>query len=138
MGDIGRNVQTGKENLAETATVQTLGLGAGSTVEHATQPGRNQHSKPEELPQEPSEEVKADTIRLDQPPPHRERNSSYGTSSDAGLRPLDKAAEKGDEKAASLRKQVLDNQIRVNAACIGMGWRSETGRVPHTGASLHR
>jgi hypothetical protein len=48
-----------------------------------------------------------------------------GTSTDAGLRRLDKAAQAGDEKAADMLRRVLDpnDPTTVNSAAVIMGWR---------------
>jgi hypothetical protein len=52
-----------------------------------------------------------------------------GTSKQAGLRRLEKAAESGDPKARDLREQVLRGEVSVNAACLTMGWRKPVGVV---------
>jgi hypothetical protein len=57
-----------------------------------------------------------------------------GTSAEAGLRRLDKAAQGGDEKAAALLHRVVDpnDDMTVNGACIEMGWRKPTKTVVDT------
>lgn len=84
-------------------------------------------SKLLEPPREPPE-IKPDNIRLEGSDPPRSRPLDYGTSVDAGLRRLDKAAQAGDARAAELLRRVLDkdDSLSVNAACILMGWRKPT------------
>lgn len=71
-----------------------------------------------------------------------------GTSIDAGLRRLRKAAEgkvdaetgevlvEPDERAAALLRQVLAGEISVHAACVEMGWRRKTITVADDGQAL--
>ena len=57
-----------------------------------------------------------------------------GTSSQAGLRRLEKAAEAGDGNAADMLRRVLDpnDPMTVNGACVHMGWRQPTKTVVDT------
>lgn len=54
------------------------------------------------------------------------RESPTGTTAQAGLRRLRKAAATGDAKAADLLRQVLEHSMTIHAACVAMGWRKPT------------
>jgi len=73
--------------------------------------GRNQHSAPDP--------VNVDNIHVDQP----ERPT--GTSAQAGIRRLRRAAKAGNETASHLLAQVVDetSKMSVHRACVEMGWR---------------
>jgi len=86
--------------------------------------GRNQHTpEPEAVP----DVVKPDIIRLDQGAASKS-SSDYGTSAQAGIRRLEKAASAGDGNAADLLRRVVnpDDAMTVNGACVAMGWRKPT------------
>jgi len=77
--------------------------------------GRNQHTpEPEAVP----DVVKLDNIQLDQ----SKGASPTGTSAQAGLRRLEKAASAGDGNAADLLRRVVnpDDAMTVNGACVAM------------------
>jgi hypothetical protein len=61
-------------------------------------------------------------------------NCDYGNSVIGGLRRLDKAAQRGDPKAAEMLRRVLDqtDATTVHAACVVMGWRKQTLTVVAT------
>lgn len=66
--------------------------------------GRNQHTpEPEAVP----DVVKLDNIQLDHGAASKP-SSDYGTSAQAGLRRLEKAASAGDGNAADLLRRVVD------------------------------
>ncbi len=92
--------------------------------------GRNQHT-PE--PESGAVEVKPDNILLDLAPASKP-SSDYGTSAQAGLRRLEKAASDGDGNAADLLRRVIDpdDAMTVNGACVAMGWRKPTLTVVNT------
>ncbi len=92
--------------------------------------GRNQHT-PE--PESGAVEVKPDNILLDLAPASKP-SSDYGTSAQAGLRRLEKAASSGDRNAADLLHRVIDTNdaMSVNGACVAMGWRKATITVVNT------
>jgi hypothetical protein len=92
--------------------------------------GRNQHSPARG---QSSERFKADNVSLE-PPQSRERNSSYGNSSQAGLRRLERAANAGNGYAAEMLRRVLDKEdpLTVNAACVQLGWRKPVKTVVDT------
>lgn len=79
--------------------------------------------------------VKINNIKLDN---KSRTQAAPGTSSKQGLRRLDKAASKGDAKAADLLSRVLsvDDPMTVHAACVGMGWRKHTLTVVDTPEDL--
>lgn len=68
------------------------------------------------------------------------RESPTGTSSASGRRRLDKAAAKGDTKAADLLRRVVnpDDPMTVHAACVVMGWRKHTLTVVDTKEAVSR
>jgi len=68
-------------------------------------------------------EIKAGNIRLENTPAAK-LSSDYGTSAQAGLRRLEKAASSGDGNAADLLRRVAnpDDPMTVNGACVAMGW----------------
>ncbi len=72
-------------------------------------------------------EIKPDNIRLENTPVAKP-SSDYGTSAQAGLRRLEKAASAGDGNAADLLRRVInpDDAMTVNGACVAMGWRKPT------------
>jgi hypothetical protein len=55
------------------------------------------------------------------PPP-----APTGTSEQAGLRRLRKAAESGDSRAQQQLEDVLSGKVSVHRACVVMGWRKPT------------
>lgn len=78
--------------------------------------GRNQHTtEPQGVP----DMVKVSNIHVDHMP---ERPA--GTTAQAGLRRLEKAASAGDGNAADLLHRVVnpDDAMTVNGACVAMGW----------------
>ncbi len=90
--------------------------------------GINQHAPPKQ-----PAEVKPDNILLDQKP-QKSANSDYGTSTQAGLRRLEKAATAGDPNASAALRRVLDpkDKLTVNGACVALGWRKPTLTVTDT------
>lgn len=79
--------------------------------------GRNQHT-PE--PAAAADVVNVSNIHVDHIP---ERPA--GTTAQAGIRRLEKAASAGDGNAADLLRRVVnpDDAMTVNGACVAMGWR---------------
>ncbi len=66
-------------------------------------------------------EIKLDNIQLEKPV----SDAPTGTSAQAGLRRLEKAASAGDGNAADLLRRVVDpaDAMTVNGACVVMGVR---------------
>jgi len=77
--------------------------------------------------------IKSDNIRLESTLSGKP-SSDYGTSAQAGLRRLEKAASAGDGNAADLLRRVVnpDDAMTVNGACVAMGWRKPTVTVVDT------
>jgi hypothetical protein len=77
--------------------------------------GRNQHSTP---PEGGTVDNIHSSKLLERP---------AGTSAQAGLRRLRKAADGGDERASELLGKVIDatSDMSVHRACVAMGWRKE-------------
>ncbi len=88
--------------------------------------GRNQHT-PE--PDAVADVVNVSNIHVDHIP---ERPA--GTTAQAGLRRLEKAASAGDGNAADLLRRVVnpDDAMTVNGACVAMGWRKPMLTVVNT------
>jgi hypothetical protein len=70
--------------------------------------------------------TKMDNIHLDHEGPPK---TPDGTSAERAIRRLRKAAETGDEKAASLYQRVIANEVAPNRAAIEMGWRKPTATI---------
>jgi hypothetical protein len=86
--------------------------------------GINQHSE--------ADQVNVDNVNVDQMGTVR----PVGNSAQAGLRRLDRAAQAGNEQAATMLAKVLDGSVSVNAACIALGWRPKTQTVVDTAEGL--
>lgn len=65
--------------------------------------------------------VNVDNIHIDNIP-----DRPTGTSEQAGLRRLRKAAEAGDARAQMWLDDVLAGKVSVHRACVAMGWRKPT------------
>lgn len=59
-----------------------------------------------------------------------DEEAPVGTSRQAGLRRLRKLESEGNQKAATLRKRVLSNELSVNAALIELKLRPKTITLP--------
>lgn len=58
------------------------------------------------------------------------KEAPTGTSKQAGLRRLRKLESEGNQKAATLRKRVLSNELSVNAALVELKLRPKTITLP--------
>lgn len=92
--------------------------------------GTNQHTKPK------ADEVKLYNIQDDLS--RAESAAPTGTTAQAGLRRLRKAAAKGDTKAADLLRQVLEHSMTIHASNVAMGWRKHTLTVVDTPEGVSR
>jgi len=68
-------------------------------------------------------EINVSNIHVDKVP-----DRPAGTTAQAGIRRLEKAASAGDGNAADLLRRVVnpDDAMTVNGACVAMGWRKPT------------
>jgi hypothetical protein len=82
--------------------------------------GSNQHQRKEA----PVEEVTLYNIQGDQP-----ARAPTGTSREASVRRLRKAADAGDPKAVDLLEKVKSGEVKPNRARIEMGWAKPTVTV---------